>query len=191
MVSQCVQTGRKRAQGSICAQSLFASKILIPAAKNLLFRLKCGIMHRIVEDKAIPKKQGELPTVPTQPPHHVPSQKSQNPHPPSPPIHYSLPTIHYSHETNPISTQPTANRQKPKAIFAKRTQFATHPHHPPTQKYETNPISAAADLWRTKYAKRTQFPTTNIHSTIYSVQYTIPPMANLNKSTVTTCGIST
>ncbi|MCD6394452.1 MAG: hypothetical protein J7M40_13205 [Planctomycetes bacterium] len=40
--------------------------------------------------------------MPTKPPHQVSSHEFQNPHPPRPPIHYSLLTIHYFYETNPI-----------------------------------------------------------------------------------------
>jgi len=79
------------------------------------------------------------------PPHHVPSQESQNPHPPptcravlceTNPI-YSLFTAHYSLflQNEPNLPWPTANRQQPKAAF-----------------YETNPIPPD------DYAKRTQSP---------------------------------
>ena len=44
------------------------------------------------------------------------------------------------YETNPIPARPTANRQQPKAVFTKRTQFAPPPIVSPTQKRETNPI---------------------------------------------------
>ena len=59
----------------------------------------------------------------------------------------------------------------PPPISAKRTQFATKPYPHPHKKCETNPIYAYPSLAHNpNYAKRTQLPNTNIHSTIYNLQ---------------------
>lgn len=76
-----------------------------------------------------------------------------------------------------MQNEPNPNTATTKC--AKRTQFLrltslphdpnmrnepnlSHAHHPPTQKYETNPISAVADLWRTKMRNEPNLPRATI-----------------------------
>ncbi len=71
------------------------------------------------------------------------------------------------YETNPISSRPTAKTQQPTAIFTKRTQ--SEPGNPPNYTKRTQ-YQPQRTCGRPKNTKRTQFPATNIHSTIYNIQ---------------------
>ncbi len=62
----------------------------------------------------------------------------------------------------------------PPPISAKRTQFIIPPTSHRHLFRETNPICPTSTITHRNYAKRTQFPTTNIHSTIYNIQSLAP-----------------
>ncbi len=85
-------------------------------------------------------------------------------------------------KTNPISAPPHVSRLLPRAAFRETNPIYPYPSLAHDPKRETNPISPPQ---HPDYAKRTQFPTTNIQSTIYNIQYTIPwpnsqpPICNL------------
>ena len=67
-------------------------------------------------------------------------------------------------ETNPISTYKLSSRP----LFQRNEPNL--PHHRQSTIYNIQspgPICTAADLWKTKNAKRTQFAATNIQSTIH------------------------
>ena len=103
--------------------------------------------------------------MPTQPPHHVSSQKSQNPHPPrSVGPYYAkrtqfTPTATLSHAKNAKRTQsPPAHDQK-----CETNPICPHGHPAPRKKYETNPIPGPMDkILRTDdYMLKTAFNKTN------------------------------
>jgi len=125
--------------------------------------------------------------VPTQPPHHVSSQESQNPHPPSPPIHYSPFTILTKRTQFPPGQQPIAKSYSHETNPIPIYQVSRHPAHTPRLR-KTNPITTAARLLPPRphphFTKRTQSGyqkmrnepnfRRNPHSTFYNIQYTIP-----------------
>ena len=119
------------------------------------------------------QKQGELKTMPNQPPSDSARQR------PATPVfnpHGSGRSPHNTkkrNEPNPPrltikNAKRTQSQPRPQSNCAKRTQFTSTPVRPTTSlcktnpisarpKYETNPIYTAADLWKTKKTKRTQF----------------------------------
>ncbi len=144
----------------LCLLSLFPAKILIPADKSLRFALNSGIMHHVLRTKQH-QKQGEYKTMPKQPPHHASSKPR-------------WPKVSPDLSGNPILVYQVSNRRAHTPYFTKRTQFHKANSQKPTAKscfYETNPISAAADLWKTK--KHETNPISSHQYTFYNLQYTI------------------
>ncbi len=129
-------------------------------------------------NKTNPIPPGQLPKANAQQPKNAKqTQSTPQPHPNTrnkPNLRTGIRhrrTVPQFRETNPISTYRWRLAGFSSPNYAKQTQFAPPPPSPRTKKHETNPISTAADRWKTKNAKQTQFAPP---STIHNIQYTIP-----------------
>ena len=117
--------------------------------------------------------------MPTKPPHHVPSQESQNSHPPK-----FTPTRRGSVGTQLCETNPIPPLSAAKSRFIGEPNFRPTPHPPSLPKRElckTNPIYPCrhplAGFPIPEYAKRTQFraPHVSAHPTFHETNPISPP----------------